>query len=104
MRRLKTDILILGSGGAGLFAAGEDTGGVHGANRLGGRAITAAAMVREDSPGAHFLSDHPQTGDLAASRFTSVRLDGGDMVVHTEPVRFTRVEPGETLLADSAAE
>ncbi|MFQ5619888.1 MAG: L-aspartate oxidase, partial [Rhodospirillales bacterium] len=71
---------------------------------LVGRAITAAAMGRQDSRGAHFNSDHPETGDLAASRFTSVRLDGGAMVVDTEPVRFTRVEPGETLLADSAAE
>ena len=69
-----------------------------------GRAITAAAMGREDSRGAHFLSDRPEEGDLAASRFTSVRLEGGDMVVHTTPVRFTRVKPGETLLADSAAE
>ena len=69
-----------------------------------GRAITAAAMARQDSRGAHFLSDHPETGDLAASRFTCVRLEGGDMVVRTEPVRFTRVKPGETLLADSAAE
>ena len=69
-----------------------------------GRAITAAAMARQDSRGAHFLSDHPETGDLAASRFTCVRLEGDDMVVRTEPVRFTRVKPGETLLADSAAE
>ncbi len=98
MRRLKTDIVIPGSGGAGLFAA------LHAQAAAPDLSVTVAVKAGEDSRGAHFLSDHPETGDLAASRFTSVCLDGGDMVVHTEPVRFTRVKPGETLLADSAAE
>ena len=34
------DIVVIGAGGAGLYAAGEVTGGVHGGNRLGGNAVT----------------------------------------------------------------
>ncbi len=94
MRRLKTDILIPGSGGAGLFAA------LHAQAAAPDPSVTVA---REDSRDAHFLSDHPGAGDPAASRFTSVRRDGSAMVVRTGPVRFTRVEPGETPFADSAA-
>ena len=33
-------IVVIGAGGAGLYAAGEVTGGVHGGNRLGGNAVT----------------------------------------------------------------
>ncbi len=62
------------------------------------RAIAAAALARENSRGAHFRSDFPSAGDLAASAYTVVRRDGGELRTGTEPVRFTRVKPGETLL------
>ncbi len=59
------------------------------------RAITAAAIAREDSRGAHFRSDFPQAGPLEQSAFTSI---GNDLVVEMKPVTFTRVRPGQTLL------
>ena len=36
--------------------------------------------------------------DPAKARFTCARLDGGQIEVATEPVAFTRLRPGETLL------
>lgn len=62
------------------------------------RAIAAAADFRHNSRGAHFREDHPQPGDLAASTFTKVRLDGDRPQVTAEAVRHTRVRPGESLL------
>ena len=67
------------------------------------KAIRAAAVARTDSRGAHFRADHPGTGDLPTSRYTLVREKGGALDVSMEPVAFTRVRPGESLL-DRAAE
>lgn len=61
-------------------------------------AIAAAADFRKDSRGAHFREDFPAASDLASSAYTSVRLAGGQAQVTSEPVAFTRVRPGESLL------
>ena len=66
------------------------------------RAIVEAALARENSRGAHFRDDFPEEGDLAASYFTTVRLDGERVAVGTAPVAFSRVEPGETLIREEA--
>ena len=68
------------------------------------RAICAAADFRKDSRGAHFREDFPQTGDVAASAYTTVRLSDGQPQVESQPVHFTRVKPGESLLAPAPAE
>jgi fumarate reductase flavoprotein subunit len=62
------------------------------------RAIAASAMARDDSRGAHFRSDHPASSDLASSRYVVVRYRDGALQTGTEPVDFTRVKPGESLL------
>ncbi len=62
------------------------------------QAILKAATLRTDSRGAHFRTDHPATSDLAASRYTVVRLAGSTFLGETEPVRFSLVRPGESLL------
>jgi fumarate reductase flavoprotein subunit len=66
------------------------------------RAIAAAATARQDSRGAHWRADFPETSSLAGSRYTCVRLKGGELEVSTEPVVFTRVRPGESLIRDAA--
>ena len=62
-------------------------------------AICTAALGRTDSRGAHFRADHPQAGDLAASAFSRVRIEGGKIHLSWKPVEFTRVRPGQTLVA-----
>ena len=66
------------------------------------RAITAAGIAREDSRGAHYRADHPETGPLEQSAFTSMRFSGGNIRLEMKPVAFTRVRPGETLLKNAA--
>jgi fumarate reductase flavoprotein subunit len=66
------------------------------------RAIVAAATARVDSRGAHYRTDFPDASDLASSRYTCVDLRGGRINVRTEPVSFTRVRPGESLIRNAA--
>lgn len=63
-----------------------------------GRVIISAALAREDSRGAHYREDFPNAGDLQNSTYTVVRERGDSLELLREPVQFSRVRPGETIL------
>lgn len=60
--------------------------------------IAKAGLERENSRGAHFREDFPEQGDLESSYFTVARQTGDGIAVSREPVQFTIVRPGETIL------
>jgi fumarate reductase flavoprotein subunit len=96
---LADEIAAAGTGGANRAFALDWAAALDLANlTLVGRAIRAAAAARDDSRGAHFRRDRPTAGPLADSRHTRVRLAGDRLAVDDAPVRFTRVQPGESLI------
>ena len=66
------------------------------------KVIALAALRRENSRGAHFREDFPDEGDLASSTYTVARQRGGALDITEEPVQFTIVRPGESLLKEAA--
>ena len=67
------------------------------------KSVVAAATAREDSRGAHYRADFPDVRDLENSTYTVVRFEDGDITLGTEPVDFSRIKPGDSLLDDSVA-
>ncbi|MDH3196051.1 MAG: FAD-binding protein [Hyphomicrobiales bacterium] len=65
--------------------------------------VARAALSRENSRGAHYREDYRQAGDLDASTFTVARRSRAEISVTQQPVAFTIVRPGESLIAEAGA-
>ncbi len=67
------------------------------------RVIAGAALARQNSRGAHYREDFPDAGELETSTFTVARQRDDQVEISTEPVAFTIVRPGQSLLTDAEA-
>lgn len=66
--------------------------------------IAKAGLARENSRGAHYREDFPKPGAMEDSQFTVATLVDGEVKVTSEPVEFSLVKPGETVLPADAPE
>ncbi len=57
------------------------------------QAIVIAAQTRDDSRGAHFLTDNPETSSLSNTKYTRVWIDSNQINSDQVPVEFTRMAP-----------
>ena len=55
--------------------------------------IARGALMREESRGAHYRRDFPQTDNARWLRHIVQRLDGGDLSLSTEPVQTPLMQP-----------
>ena len=62
------------------------------------RVIALAGLERENSRVAHYREDFPDQVAMDESYFTVARREGGDVALTREPVAFTIVRPGQTVL------
>jgi fumarate reductase flavoprotein subunit len=62
--------------------------------------IVASALLRQESRGAHFRSDHPEADDGRYLQNVHLQRRGEGMRLWLEPVRFTRLQPPATVTTD----
>jgi succinate dehydrogenase / fumarate reductase flavoprotein subunit/fumarate reductase flavoprotein subunit len=60
------------------------------------RLVLASALHRTESRGSHYRSDHPERDDRRWLRRTVTQIKNGHVLVHTEPVALTRLQPEPT--------
>ena len=64
--------------------------------------ITDASLARNDSRGAHYREDFPDTGNLDSTSYVRTSGTVNALVTESVPVDFSIVKPGESLIDDDA--
>ena len=68
---------------------------------VGARVGAEGALGGREGRGAHFRAHFPDSGALEGSHYIVLRQDGQTLNMTREPVHFTRVVPGQSLVADA---